>query len=229
MQKASFSTNESLKQEAYAQRYGPAAEPQLPPAGSSMPPKPDDGKSLAGAIEKEVQAPNQADEPKKLGAPQKPNTQSSKPPPDLQLDPTGSRDDAIHTTLRDPSKRAMELDASESHPKDLSDAAAAARNSENARNTKPLETVLQMGPPTTDKPEEHRAPHLHAPPYVHHFDTYTLVRDLERGGFTEDQSVTIMKAVRGLLAINLDLAKEGLVSKSDVENVNTLPSPLPAP
>lgn len=29
-----------------------------------------------------------------------------------------------------------------------------------------------------------------------------------------------MKAVRGLLAVNLDVAKEGLVSKSDVENVS---------
>jgi hypothetical protein len=53
---------------------------------------------------------------------------------------------------------------------------------------------------------------------VHHFDTYTLVRDLERGGFTEAHSITAMKAVRALLATNLDVARAGLVSKSDVEN-----------
>ena len=76
-----------------------------------------------------------------------------------------------------------------------------------------------MGPPEAEKQEEHKAPHLQAPPYLHHFDTFTLVRDLERGGFSEEQSVTIMKAVRGQLAVNLDVAKEGLVSKSDVENV----------
>ncbi|KAI9673100.1 MAG: hypothetical protein M1829_004414 [Trizodia sp. TS-e1964] len=60
--------------------------------------------------------------------------------------------------------------------------------------------------------------HLSTPPYVHYFDTYTLVRDLESAGFREDQSVTAMKAVRGLLADNLKIAKESLVSKSDVEN-----------
>ncbi|KAI9837162.1 MAG: hypothetical protein M1838_004885 [Thelocarpon superellum] len=75
-----------------------------------------------------------------------------------------------------------------------------------------------MNAPSSLASETHKPPHLHAPPYVHHFDTYTLVRDLERGGFTQDQSVTAMKAVRGLLALNLDVAKEELVSKSDVEN-----------
>ena len=50
-----------------------------------------------------------------------------------------------------------------------------------------------------------------------------MVRDLERGGFSQDQSVTAMKAVRGLLALNLGVANEGLVSKSDVENVGHVP------
>lgn len=84
----------------------------------------------------------------------------------------------------------------------------------------PLETVLQMPPP--ESPEEENAskpPHLQTPPYVHHFDTYTLVREVEKGGFTNGQAITAMKAVRGLLALNLDVAKAGLVSKSDVENV----------
>jgi hypothetical protein len=78
-----------------------------------------------------------------------------------------------------------------------------------------------MPPPET--PEEENAakpPHLQTPPYVHHFDTFTLVKQVEAGGFTEDQSITAMKAVRGLLALNLDVAKAGLVSKSDVENVS---------
>jgi hypothetical protein len=85
----------------------------------------------------------------------------------------------------------------------------------------PLETVLQMPPPTSEAEEnELKPPHLQAPPYIHHFDTYTLVQQVEAGGFTNDQSITAMKAVRGLLAVNLDLAKAGLVSKSDVENVS---------
>ena len=85
----------------------------------------------------------------------------------------------------------------------------------------PLDTVLHTQASATDWAEERRKtpPHLEAPPYVHHFDTYTLVKDLGKGGFTQDQSVTIMKAIRSLLAVNLDVAREGLVSKSDVENV----------
>ena len=85
----------------------------------------------------------------------------------------------------------------------------------------PLETVLHLESPATSRAEGRRKtpPHLEPAPYVHHFDTYTLVKDLGKGGFTQDQSVTIMKAVRSLLAVNLDIAKEGLVSKSDVENV----------
>lgn len=84
---------------------------------------------------------------------------------------------------------------------------------------KPLEKVLQM--PAPSSPKKAKPPHLEAPPYVHHFDTYTLVKDLTKGGFTQDQSITMMKSVRSLLAANLDLAREGLVSKSDIENVGT--------
>lgn len=82
---------------------------------------------------------------------------------------------------------------------------------------KPLEKVLQMPAPFTSK--KAKPPHLEAPPYVHHFDTYTLVKDLGKGGFTQEQSITMMKSVRSLLAANLALAREGLVSKSDIENV----------
>ena len=56
------------------------------------------------------------------------------------------------------------------------------------------------------------------PPYVHHFDTYSLVQDLAKGGFTDKQAITIMKGVRKILQNNLDFAKQNLTSKSDVEN-----------
>lgn len=83
----------------------------------------------------------------------------------------------------------------------------------------PLETILEMPPPENlEEANRHRPPHLQTPPYVHHFDTYTLVKRVEESGFSEKQAITAMKAVRGLLAENLDVAKEGLVSKSDVEN-----------
>jgi len=90
-----------------------------------------------------------------------------------------------------------------------------------------LETVLQMpSPPSPEAENDGKTPHLQTPPYVHHFDTYTLVQQVERGGFTTKQSVTAMKAVRSLLAHNLDVAKQGLVSKSDVENVSFTVAPL---
>ncbi|TVY28624.1 Uncharacterized protein LHYA1_G002353 [Lachnellula hyalina] len=98
----------------------------------------------------------------------------------------------------------------------------AAANTED-KTAPPLETVLHMPPPeTAEQRNAAKPPHLQTPPYVHHFDTYTLVQRVESGGFTNNQSITAMKAVRGLLTTNLDVAKEGLVSKSDVENESYL-------
>ncbi|KUI64925.1 Uncharacterized protein C27B12.07 [Cytospora mali] len=88
------------------------------------------------------------------------------------------------------------------------------------RATGPMDAVLHMPPPEetwTAKPEV-KPPHLTPPPYVHHFDSYSLVKQLEGGGYTQAQAITAMKAVRALLAQNLDVAQGGLVSKSDVEN-----------
>ncbi|EPE10125.1 moz protein represents a chromatin-associated acetyltransferase [Ophiostoma piceae UAMH 11346] len=68
--------------------------------------------------------------------------------------------------------------------------------------------LLQRSPP----------PHLVPPPYVHHFDSYSLVRQLEAGGYKQEQAITAMKGVRLLLAQNLEVAQSSLVSKSDVEN-----------
>ena len=81
-----------------------------------------------------------------------------------------------------------------------------------------LDMVLQIPSPSEIKGKADRHPHLEASPYEHHFDTYSLVQDLIKHGYTEDQAVTLMKSIRLMLAINLDIAKEGLVSKSDTEN-----------
>jgi hypothetical protein len=89
-------------------------------------------------------------------------------------------------------------------------------------STGPMETILHMNPPEAGLQDINgqptRPPHLSPPPYVHHFDSYSLVKQLEGGGWTDAQAITAMKAVRGLLAVNLDVAQAGLVSKSDVEN-----------
>lgn len=79
----------------------------------------------------------------------------------------------------------------------------------------PMEAVLHMPPPASTS-----HPHISASPYVHNFDTYTLVKQLETGGYSKDQATTAMKAIRRLLAHHLEVAQEGLVSKSDVDNVS---------
>ncbi|KJZ72892.1 hypothetical protein HIM_07655 [Hirsutella minnesotensis 3608] len=79
---------------------------------------------------------------------------------------------------------------------------------------RPLEAVLLMDPPRRGQQHPHMAP----PPYVHHFDSYSLVKQLQGGGYTEAQATTSMKGIRTLLAQNLDVAQQSLVSKSDVEN-----------
>ncbi|EHA48995.1 hypothetical protein MGG_14678 [Pyricularia oryzae 70-15] len=84
-----------------------------------------------------------------------------------------------------------------------------------ARSSGPMETILHMGSPETMQTQH---PHLKPAPYVHHFDTYSLVKRLEEGGYTQDQAITAMKAVRGLLAQNLGQAKDGLYSRSDMDN-----------
>ncbi|PHH60666.1 hypothetical protein CDD81_1352 [Ophiocordyceps australis] len=61
-------------------------------------------------------------------------------------------------------------------------------------------------------------PAMAPPPYVHHFDSYSLVKQLHGGGYSEAQATTAMKGIRALLAQNLDVAQQSLVSKSDVEN-----------
>jgi len=82
-------------------------------------------------------------------------------------------------------------------------------------DAKPLDSVLHMPGPAD---EAHKPPHLKTPPYVHHFDTYGLVKQLTKSNYTEAQSISIMKAVRGVLIDNMMLARQGLVSKSNVEN-----------
>jgi Protein of unknown function (DUF1640) len=81
------------------------------------------------------------------------------------------------------------------------------------------DTVLEM--PSLSAEHDKTPPHLQAPRYVHHFDTWSLVRDLDSGSFGTGQSVTLMKAVRQILADNMELARQALVSKSNVENVST--------
>ncbi|PHH74766.1 hypothetical protein CDD83_4498 [Cordyceps sp. RAO-2017] len=83
------------------------------------------------------------------------------------------------------------------------------------RDSSPLEAVLLTQPPERESAQH---PSMSPPPYVHHFDSYSLVKQLQEGGYSQEQATTAMKAIRTLLAQNLDVAQQSLVSKSDVEN-----------
>ncbi|TEA03258.1 Uncharacterized protein C8034_v001946 [Colletotrichum sidae] len=84
-----------------------------------------------------------------------------------------------------------------------------------AKKSGPLEAILHMSTPA-EVARSH--PHMAPTPYVHHFDSYSLVKQLEGGGYSEEQAITAMKAIRAILEQNLDVAQASLVSKSDVEN-----------
>lgn len=205
--KSTFSTSAQFRHETYAQRYGSAAEPQPPPIpatdGLGVP------NTLANMIEKEVKAPIGKQEERKPDSKQAKGTTNAS----QEVQKTAEKTFKPQSPLTDNSVSASKIDGGGSLPREPMNPTT------RKEAGKSLETVLHMDAPTTKDTEEHKSPHLQAPPYVHHFDTFTLVRDLQKGGFTEEQSVTLMKAVRSLLAVNLDLAKESLVSKSYVENV----------
>lgn len=197
-QTSRFSTSTQHKQESYAQRYGTAAEPQPPPLVST---NGLGGKStLASTIEKEVKAPIIKMEERKPDSTKAKEASSAK---------DGTADKIGQTLLSNKSPRGVNTNSK-----------GTVDPSSRKTTGNPLQTVLQTETPTDKQPEKHKPPHLHAPLYVHHFDTFTLVRNLQKGGFTEGQSVNLMKAVRSLLALNLEVAREGLVSKSDIENVH---------
>ncbi|KAH7170279.1 hypothetical protein EDB81DRAFT_159014 [Dactylonectria macrodidyma] len=86
---------------------------------------------------------------------------------------------------------------------------------EEAKSSGPLEAVLHMEPP---EDMVKQGPTMSPPPYVHHFNTYSLVKQLQEGGYTLEQATTAMKAIRAILDQNLNVAQSNLVSKSDVEN-----------
>lgn len=205
--RAAFTTSLRRSEATRPVRYGSAKEPPSHlvedqtrqgrgtttdrPARASSEKEPEEQKKIAAPKEAEAEA--EADTEKKE-APVKEEPEA--PPSEEKADPALITKEALKTAATAP------------------DAASADSPTTTARR---LETVLNM-PPPSEEAEDNRPPHLAPPPYVHHFDTYSLVRSLGQGGFTDDQSTTIMKGVRAILAENMDLARRGLVSKSNVEN-----------
>ncbi|TVY45209.1 Uncharacterized protein LOCC1_G003506 [Lachnellula occidentalis] len=152
---------------------------------------------------------------------QEASEKEAKPPESEEPSSTAPLSEETQAALRIPGDEDVKSTGSEKEGEPILLQPPAANTAE--KTEPPLETVLHMPPPeTAEQRNAAKPPHLQTPPYVHHFDTYTLVRQVESGGFTSDQSITTMKAVRGLLTVNLDVAKAGLVSKSDVENESYL-------
>lgn len=223
--RASFhASRRSREQETYHRRYGPAAATDLPPP--SRPKDESAGQSPAG---------------------QSGNDSSKVAPPEESQSPAQSQSQSqdLNAAQNDTENQTEAHSLEENPPADLeSEEEPLSTNNDNAPEPtelpdeqreippdlrqNPLADVLHMPSPsgallpssvsnTGDKP-----PHLAPGPYVHHFDTYSLVRDLSKGGFSDEQSITIMKAVRGILHNNVDLARDSLISKSDDENESYL-------
>ncbi|MDI1492498.1 MAG: hypothetical protein OHK93_003712 [Ramalina farinacea] len=200
-QAAGLKTTKKRRQETYAQRYGTAQEPQPPPPpGSQIPPKQLDDKSLAGAMEKEVKSPPAKEERKdEKKADAGPQQQQKQKPPQKAAEPEPEERQPEETKNRPPIgplyDRAKAIETA------LQDPAQRAKQLD--ASTPPTEKSPKSNDTVTPSTEAQR---VQAKPLN------------TRGGFSAEQSVSVMKAVRGLLAQNLDVAREGLVGKSDVEN-----------
>ncbi|MCJ1342698.1 hypothetical protein MMC31_000886 [Peltigera leucophlebia] len=203
---SAFCTSALKAEEAYPQRYGAAAEPQKPPPGAAE--SPGVTTTLANAIETEVKAQNEKKNEAKSESTRTSRlaggSQVMKKPPESSLE--------SQTLSVDNMPLPSKLDGNDVHPRD-----PVIPPTIKTSHGDSLDTVLHMGNSRKDV-QNHKHLHMHPSPHVHHFDTFKLVRDLENGGFSEQQSVRLMKAVRSLLAMNLKVANESLVSKSDVEN-----------
>ncbi|KAJ5338802.1 Protein of unknown function DUF1640 [Penicillium brevicompactum] len=236
-----FHTSRRRDREAYQRRYGPAVEPSVSSSRSQkstsdkvpeeVPAEEGEASSPAEQGE-DSPAESHSDQPQENAenTADTPKHESSTPALDAQDISDARKDDP--PTDREAHEE-FGKDAESNEPEETptsstntSEAPPAEDKPEPStyHNQTPFDDVLHMPSPSVYlTPSEQSSssddrPHLSPAPYVHHFDTYSLVQDLTKGGFSPQHSITIMKAVRAILQNNLDLAKESLTSKSDVEN-----------
>ncbi|KAA8643285.1 hypothetical protein EYZ11_002325 [Aspergillus tanneri] len=232
-QNASFHSSRRRKAQetSYHRRYGPAAEANLPPPAR---PK-DDARPQPAPPMPKVSSNSSNPSNNTVPAEQSPPRDAKDAVLEASVRSKG-QDVAESSDRKIPHEQELRQDSSpDTHC--VEEFTPPGDNTQQERNTPPqshpldenlLEGVLHMPSPSSYlTPSEmpgsgDNHPNLTPAPYAHHFDTYSLVRDLSKGGFTEDQSVTIMKAVRRILHQNLDFAKQNLTSKSDVENESYL-------
>ncbi|KGO68172.1 Protein of unknown function DUF1640 [Penicillium italicum] len=239
-----FHTSQQRERDSYQRRYGPAVEPNTAPSlrpkkGSpdqfqERPEDPSAEHDAVNASEQEEASPEESQsEPPQEAAPDTADVASSETPALDQKAEAGAetKDDNPPTDREPHEEQAKDIDGAEQEQASTSSSPPSEGPPEESTDTSsftsqtPFEDVLHMPSPSvyltpTGEPSssEDRPPHLSPAPYVHPFDTYSLVQDLSTGGYSEEQSTTIMKAVRAILQNNLSLARESLTSKSDVEN-----------
>jgi len=239
------SSSRRLQQEQGYQRYGPAATSSIPPPAKPSDPflpsteqTSDDATELDTKKEarEQQEAKGNAESTEKKGADQIKEEEHEEEEAE-NIDPV--KEHLEPASEAQASKPEPPTDPVQPEPKDTKDPDAKAEDTSPLGN-KELDMVLSIPSPSQIKSDNHPSshhPHLEASPYEHHFDTYTLVQELCKQQlpppsststseedptpvipFSEQQSVTLMKAIRLMLAQNLDLAKDSLVSKSDTEN-----------
>ncbi len=199
--KARLHTSARWQQDAIPQRYGPAITQDLPP-----PPKPSD------SLVQQREAIAKKDEEPKKASPRPPRRRGPTAEDVGQDEPMESNATSDYVDEASMTKEKHEINVEEQKPLE----------------NRELDLILSIPSPSELKDGDHpRHPHLEPSPYEHHFDTYSLVRQLadkaaDKTAYDVDQATTLMKAVRLMLSLNLDVAKEGLVSKSDIENESYL-------
>ncbi|KAL3430374.1 hypothetical protein BDV09DRAFT_22034 [Aspergillus tetrazonus] len=236
--RAPFHTTRRRAQGSIQRRYGPAVEPNIPPPSrlkdeTTPGPSQDSGSKSPSEKNAASSTPEQAksESQSELQLPQ-----STEDPYAASQQPAGEKRAEL---IENKTSNEEELEPEEEEEEEEEEAAPEiARGKQQQPNPEeksaeeqskspmldgnPLEGVLHMPSPssylTPSTLPHNRPPHMAPPPYVHHFDTYSLVQDLAKGGFTDKQAITIMKGVRKILQNNLDFAKQNLTSKSDVEN-----------
>ncbi|EJT81422.1 hypothetical protein GGTG_01402 [Gaeumannomyces tritici R3-111a-1] len=204
---ARFASATSPKQSTFVARHGKAVEP-MPLSGSGDSTVSTSGpRGETGRIGRHRRA---APKPGPPSASEKSSNGGT-----TRYQAVGAGPAAAETAAASGLPPVIELGAPVQPPPQQPDQASADSSAKKHANG-PMDAILHMGgaPESIKKPP----PHLTTPPYLHHFDTYSLVKRLESGGYTQEQSITAMKAVRALLAQNLDVAQEGLVSRRDVDN-----------
>ncbi|KAI1110756.1 hypothetical protein F5Y14DRAFT_427810 [Nemania sp. NC0429] len=201
---SSFSTSARARQAAF-ERHGTAVEPPPVLPDAVKPPQPD---------KPPAQSPDPSPAQSKKASAEE--SKESATPRETDIPPSDKAKEATKEATKE-SKNEAPNEVAKEAPPDTADAASATPHQvavdKTMQHSGPMEAVLLMPPP-----DGAHHPHISKPTYVHHFDSYTLVKQLQAGGYTREQAITAMKAIRAILAQNLDVAQDGLVGKSDVDN-----------